>query len=244
MALRAIIATSGGGGGGAVTSVNGKTGSVILTNIDVGAAATSHTHTTSQISGLATVASTGSYSDLLGKPNLGTSSSLDVAATGNATATQVVKGDDSRLSDARTPLAHAHIISNVTGLQAALDAKASLSGADFTGVVTLQPPTQNTHAATKLYVDQQVATGGVTAGDGLQKSGIVLSVLGVNNQISVSSSGVGISATYAGQSSITTLGTIATGTWQGTAIADAYIASSATWNSKLGSNSAIDGGAY
>jgi hypothetical protein len=41
-----------------------------------------------------------------------------------------------------------------------------------------------------------------------------------------------ISATYAGQASITTLGTIGTGTWQGTAVADGYIASAATWNGK------------
>lgn len=41
-----------------------------------------------------------------------------------------------------------------------------------------------------------------------------------------------ISATYVGQTSITTLGTIATGTWQGTAIGDTYISSASTWNAK------------
>lgn len=35
-------------------------------------------------------------------------------------------------------------------------------------------------------------------------------------------------------SSLTSVGTIATGTWQGTAIADAYIASAAAWNAKQG----------
>lgn len=39
-------------------------------------------------------------------------------------------------------------------------------------------------------------------------------------------------STWIGTSAITTLGTIATGIWQGTAIADAYIASAATWNAK------------
>ena len=38
--------------------------------------------------------------------------------------------------------------------------------------------------------------------------------------------------TWAGSTNITTLGTIATGTWNGTAIADAYIASSGTWDAK------------
>ena len=36
----------------------------------------------------------------------------------------------------------------------------------------------------------------------------------------------------AGSSSITTVGTIGSGTWQGTAIADSYVASASTWNGK------------
>ena len=39
-------------------------------------------------------------------------------------------------------------------------------------------------------------------------------------------------STFAGSSNITTLGTITTGTWNGTAIADAYISSASTWNNK------------
>ena len=38
-------------------------------------------------------------------------------------------------------------------------------------------------------------------------------------------------STFAGTSNITTLGTIATGTWNGTAIGDSYISSASTWNS-------------
>ena len=40
-------------------------------------------------------------------------------------------------------------------------------------------------------------------------------------------------STWAGTSNITTLGTVATGTWHGTAIADSYISSATVWNSKL-----------
>jgi hypothetical protein len=50
-----------------VTSVAGKTGAVTLTASD--------------ISGLATVATTGAYSDLSGKPTLGTAAALDVGTT-------------------------------------------------------------------------------------------------------------------------------------------------------------------
>ena len=41
-------------------------------------------------------------------------------------------------------------------------------------------------------------------------------------------------STWVGSTNVTTLGTISTGTWNGTAIADAYISSSATWNAKQG----------
>ena len=52
---------------------------------------------------LATVATSGAYADLTGKPTLGTASTLNVPATGNAATGEVVKGDDTRLSDSRTP---------------------------------------------------------------------------------------------------------------------------------------------
>ncbi len=39
-------------------------------------------------------------------------------------------------------------------------------------------------------------------------------------------------STFTGSSNITTVGTIGTGTWQGTAVADSYIASASTWNAK------------
>lgn len=54
----------------------------------------------------------------------GTAAGLDVPASGDAASGEVVKGDDTRLSDARTPTAHSHAISDVTGLQSALDGKA------------------------------------------------------------------------------------------------------------------------
>lgn len=39
-------------------------------------------------------------------------------------------------------------------------------------------------------------------------------------------------STWAGSANLTTLGTISTGTWHGTAIGDTYISSAATWNGK------------
>jgi hypothetical protein len=56
--------------------------------------------------------------------------------------------------------------------------------------------------------------------------GTVTSVTGTSNRITISGTAtdpiVDIAATYVGQSSITTLGTIGTGTWQGTAVGTQY----------------------
>ena len=66
------------------------------------------------------------------------------------------------------------------------------------------------------------------AGNGLTYASGVLDVVGTTNRITVNSDSIDIASTYVGQTSITTLGTISTGTWQGSVIADAYIADNLT----------------
>jgi len=61
---------------------------------------------------------------------------LPVATSGTSSTTQLVRADDSRLSNARTPTAHTHAIGDITNLGTELNARASLSGASFTGDVT------------------------------------------------------------------------------------------------------------
>lgn len=56
------------------------------------------------------------------------------------------------------------------------------------------------------------------------------SVSGTSNRISVTSNQIDISSAYVGQSSITTLGTISTGIWNGSSISDTYISSATNWN--------------
>ena len=48
------------------------------------------------------------------KPTLGTASALDVATSGDAGDDEVVKGNDSRLTDDRNPTLHTHIVSQIT----------------------------------------------------------------------------------------------------------------------------------
>jgi len=66
----------------------------------------------------------------------------------------------------------------------------------------------------------------VTAGNGLTGGGtsgdVTINVAGTTNRISVTSDAIDIASTYVGQSSITTLGTISTGTWQGTDVGVAH----------------------
>lgn len=82
-------------GGGAVVSVNGKTGEVVLSPEDVGAQPA------------------GSYA----------AADHTHPEYENPDLSGYVQTSDSRLTDARTPTAHNHTISDVTGLQSALDGK-------------------------------------------------------------------------------------------------------------------------
>lgn len=58
-----------------------------------------------------------------------------------------------------------------------------------------------------------------SAGTGMVLNGTTFDVQGTTDRITVTADNVDIASTYVGQSSITTLGTITTGTWSGTAIA-------------------------
>lgn len=60
------------------------------------------------------------------------------------------------------------------------------------------------------------------AGAGLTYTSGVLNIVGTADRITVNADSIDIASTYVGQSTITTLGTIATGTWQGTIIAGQY----------------------
>jgi hypothetical protein len=85
-----------------------------------------------------------------------------------------------------------------------------------------------TVGTTSLNFSQFSSSTAYSAGNGLQLSTGAFSVVGTANRISVSGSGVDISSSYVGQTSITTLGTVTTGTWTGTAIAVANGGTGAT----------------
>lgn len=83
-------------------------------------------------------------------------------------------------------------------------------------LTTNNPITLNT---TALVFGLFSTQGEILAGNGLTKTGNTLDVGGTTNRITVAADSVDIAATYVGQTSITTLGTITTGTWSATTIA-------------------------
>jgi hypothetical protein len=79
-----------------------------------------------------------------------------------------------------------------------------------------------TIGTTPITFVQFSGAGSVIAGDGLTKTGNTLNAVGTANRISISADAIDISSSYVGQATITTLGTIGTGTWQGNIIAGQY----------------------
>lgn len=76
-----------------------------------------------------------------------------------------------------------------------------------------------TLGTTALTFAQFSGAGQITAGDGLTKTGSTINVVGTAARITANADSIDIAATYVGQSSITTLGTITAGVWNGTDVA-------------------------
>lgn len=76
-----------------------------------------------------------------------------------------------------------------------------------------------TIGTTNLSFVQFSAAGQLSAGNGLTKTGLTLDVVGTADRITANADSIDIASTYAGQTSITTLGTITTGTWDATTVA-------------------------
>ena len=79
-----------------------------------------------------------------------------------------------------------------------------------------------TVGTTTIDFVQFSGAGQITAGDGLTKSGNIINAVGTSNRITVAADSIDISTAYVGQATITTLGTITTGTWTAAIIAGEY----------------------
>ena len=76
-----------------------------------------------------------------------------------------------------------------------------------------------TLGTTALTFAQFSGAGQVTAGAGLTKTGNTIDAVGTTDRIIVNADSIDIASTYVGQTSIVTLGTITTGTWDATTVA-------------------------
>ena len=107
-----------------------------------------------------------------------------------------------------------------------------------------------TLGSTNIDIEQFSGAGQITAGSGLTKTGNTINVIGTADNITANANSIQIATTYVGQASITTLGTISTGTWNGTAIGAQHGGTGLTTAPKgsvlianaLNTISALDGG--
>ena len=136
-----------------VLSVNAKTGNVVLDKTDIGLEnvgnfkavsteadqeLTSQEQENARINiGAGTSSFSGDYNDLTNKPTLGTAAAKNVSQSGDASSTEVVMGNDTRLTDARTPISHTHTKSEIT---------------DFTHTHTKSDITDFSHTHVKLDI--------------------------------------------------------------------------------------------
>jgi hypothetical protein len=90
------------------------------------------------------------------------------------------------------------------------------------------PTTPVTVGTTAIPFTQLNSATSYTPGNGISIAGNVISAVGVANRINVGGTGIDIHASYVGQASITTLGTITAGVWNSTAIAVANGGTGAT----------------
>lgn len=85
-----------------------------------GKAASSHTHTASQVSGLATVATSGSYNDLTNKPSIPAAITVDSALSSTSTNPVQNKVINSALAG-KAASSHTHTSANITDFESAIE---------------------------------------------------------------------------------------------------------------------------
>ena len=192
-------------------------------------------------------------------------------ATPDATSSKLVKRDGSGNAKVATPTDPAHIATKgyVDAARQGLDVKQSVkvattaavnlasdlnAGDVIDGVTLVEEGTVNsdkgfvvstngtiTIDSTAIAWTQFSGAGSFEAGDGLSQSGNTINVNVTSNRTAITADAIDISANYVGQTSITTLGTITTGVWDGTDVAVTAGGTNSSTASGARTNLAADG---
>ena len=163
-----------------------------------------------------------------------TSANITLSGTQTIDGVSLVAGDRVLVKNQTTTSTNGIYVVAVGGWSRAADAATSAmvspgmftfveegtANADSGFILTTDGPI--TLGTTGLSFTQFTGAGQITAGQGLVKSGNIIDAIGTTDRITVLSDSIDIASTYVGQASITTVGTIATGTWQGTPVGVAY----------------------
>jgi hypothetical protein len=194
----ALETPSGGGGASAWGGITGTLSS--QTDLQAalnGKAATSHSHATSDVTGLdaaltaraLTTRTISAGTGLTGGGSLAADRTFAVSF--GTTGTTVCVGNDARLSDARTPTTHSHPTSQVTGLDAALAARISgstgatdnrLLRSDGTGGATAQASGITVDDSNNVSGVGTFASGAITCSAGISgTTGVFTGVVTIGN---------------------------------------------------------------
>ena len=125
------------------------------------------------------------------KPTLGTASEKDVPSSGNASTTQVVMGNDTRLSDARTPSSHTH--GNIQNGGTLQTTDVAIASGDK--LVVTDSSNSNKIARTSVSFDGSTTTTALTPKgtfESFLKEAPVTSVAGKTGTVTLSNSDVGL----------------------------------------------------
>ena len=125
-----------------------------------GKAASSHTHTASQVSGLATVATSGSYNDLTNKPSIPTAITVDSALSSTSTNPVQNKVINSALAG-KAASSHTHTSANITDLESTIESTVGGWGEEWQeAILSGELKTTATNQITKLtgYVEGSSTT--------------------------------------------------------------------------------------
>ena len=214
---------------GTTTTINSSTLTVDDKNIElgsVGAGIVSTTGTIGTVSGsgpyTATITSMSSTTGLI--PGQTITATNGTGGFGSGTMTVSTIASSTSITVSSTLTFTAGTVTNITSV-AANDATADGGGITLKGTTDKTIIWDSTNSNWTLSENVNIPTG---------------KVFKINNTSVLSATTLGSAVV---SSSLTSVGTIATGTWQGTAIADTYISSAATWNTASTDRLKWDGGA-